>query len=113
MEVLYLSKDTLLTRARTIYRYAQRQQYLQALKVIRVTWFNLENAQLVDLTLEVAHKTMAFLDTAAMYANRQNGNMIRVTMAQLVGLILRHATCFVDPIDTIPNTVRRAIEFAL
>lgn len=96
------------TRARTIYNLAAQGSYLRALKIINLTIFNLETANLPDMPNSTVQRCIMLLASAATYANRRSKEPIMQYMDDLID----ECEAANDSLETLPHVVRSAIAFA-
>lgn len=108
MEISQITTDILRIRTKSIYKMAMHGQFLQALKVIRVTIHNLETAKIKGMRTSQVNKYLAILYSAAMYANQRNCGMVM----RLVNSIYMDAEMCNDSLEDLPPVVRSSIAFA-
>lgn len=108
MEITQMTTDILRIRSKTIFKMAMNGQFLQALKIIRVTLYNLETAMIRGMKPVQVKKYTTMLYSAAMYANNQNCKMVM----RLASDIYRDLEVCSDCLDDLPPVVRSSIAFA-
>lgn len=108
-----ITPEILSARAHTIYDLVYRCEFLRALKVIRVTLYNLLNATPIDLTHVQVNRYAAMLNSATIHANRGDAHMIMDYMFQIQQDIHYQTAEPRLRFEDLPSIVKRSIAFAL
>jgi hypothetical protein len=108
MELNQITTDILRIRAKSIFKMAMNGQFMQALKVIRVTIYNMETAHIKGMKPSQVNKYLAMLHSAALYANNRNCGMVM----RLANGIYQELEVCSDCLEDLPPVVRSSIAFA-